>query len=85
MISDFKQIKQVFEETDQQLTSYIKIYIIGGAVLLYHGLKPATKDIDIILPDKESYNNFVKTLCSIGFSEKEPTETYNKMEINIIL
>jgi hypothetical protein len=54
-------------------------------VLLYHGLKPATKDIDIILPDKESYNNLVKTLCSIGFSEKEPTETYKKMEINIIL
>ena len=85
MISDFKQIKQVFEETDKQLTSNINIYIIGGAALLYHGLKPATKDIDILIPDKESYNNLVKTLCSIGFSEKEPTETYKKMEINIIL
>lgn len=85
MISDFNQIKKLFLEADQQLKSNIDIYIIGGAVLLYHGLKPATKDIDIILPNKESYNNLLKTLCSIGFSEKEPTETYKKMEINIIL
>ena len=85
MISDFKQIKEIFEETDQQLTSKIKIYIIGGAVLLYQGLKPATKDIDAILPNKESYNTILKTFISLGFKRKEPTETYKKMEVNVIL
>ena len=85
MISDFKQIEELFEETDQQLTSNINIYIIGGAVLLYQGLKPATKDIDAILPNKESYSTLLKALTSLGFKRKEPTETYKKMEINVIL
>lgn len=85
MISDFKQIKGIFEETDQQLTNNIKIYIIGGAVLLYQGLKPATKDIDVILPNKESYNTILKTFISLGFKRREPTETYKEMEVNVIL
>ena len=85
MISDFKQIEELFEETDQQLTSNINIYIIGGAVLLYQGLKPATKDIDVILPNKESYSALLKALTSLGFKRKESTETYKKMEINVIL
>lgn len=85
MISDFKQIKEIFEETEQQLTSNIKMYIIGGAVLLYQGLKPATKDIDVILPNKESYNTILETFISLGFKRKEPTETYKKMEVNVIL
>jgi len=85
MISDFKQIEELFGETDQQLTSTINIYIIGGAVLLYQGLKPATKDIDLILPNKESYNALLESLTSLGFKRKKPTETYKKMEINIIL
>jgi len=85
MISDFKQIQELFKETDQKLTSNINIYIIGGAVLLYQDLKAATKDIDVILPNKESYSTFLKALTSIGFKRKEPTETYKKMEINVIL
>lgn len=85
MISDFKQIQKFFEETNQQLTSNINIYIIGGIVLLYQGLKPATKDINVILPNKESYNAFLKALTSLGFKRKEPTEIYKKMEINAIL
>ncbi len=84
MISDFKQIQELFKETDQKLTSNINIYIIGGAVLLYQDLKAATKDIDVILPNKESYSTFLKALTSIGFKRKEPTETYKKMEINVI-
>lgn len=85
MISDFKQIKEIFEETDKQLTNNIKIYIIGGAALLYQGLKPATKDIDVILPNKGSYNTILETFTSLGFKRKEPTETYKKMEVNEIL
>jgi hypothetical protein len=85
MISDFKQIEELFEETDQQLTSNINIYIIGGIVLLCQGLKPATKDIDVILPNKESYSALLKALTSLGFKRKEPTEICKKMEINVIL
>ena len=85
MISDFKQIEELFKEIDQELTGKINIYVIGGAVLLYQGLKPATKDIDVILPNKESYDAFLKALISLGFKRRKPTETYKKMEINLII
>lgn len=85
MISDFNQIEELFKEADQQLNTTIDIYIIGGVVLLYQGLKNVTKDIDMILPNKESYDGIHKALSSLGFKPKEPTETYKKMEINIIL
>jgi hypothetical protein len=85
MISDFKQIQELFEETDQKLTRNVNIYIIGGAVLLYQSLKTATRDTDVILPNKESYSTLLKALTSIGFKRKEPTETYKKMEVNLIL
>ena len=85
MVSDFKQIGELFKEIDQELTSKINIYVIGGAVLLYQGLKPATKDIDVILPNKESYSALLKALTSLAFKRKKPTETYKKMEINVIL
>ena len=79
MISDFNQIEELFKEADQQLNTTIGIYIIGGAVLLYQGLKNVTKDIDMILPNKESYDDIHKALSSLGFKPKEPTETYKKM------
>ena len=85
MISDFKQIEGLFKEADTKLKIDIDIYIIGGAVLLYHGLKTITKDIDIILSNKESYDGVLKSLLSIGFKSKSPTEAYRKMEINAIL
>jgi len=34
MISDFKQIESLFTEIDHYLTIKVKIYVIGGVVLL---------------------------------------------------
>ena len=85
MISDFEQLEILFREIDQQLTSDVPVYIIGGVVLLVQGFKPATKDIDIILPNKETYAAFVNALKSVDFKKREPTEIYKKMEIDVIL
>lgn len=35
-ITEIKQIYDAFEEMDNYLTKKIDIYLIGGAVLLYH-------------------------------------------------
>lgn len=85
MISDFKQLEDLFKEIDKQLSDKVSIYVIGGAVLLYQGLKPATKDIDLILDDKETYEIFVNTLKNIEFKKKDPTGIYKKMGVNSIL
>lgn len=84
MISEFKELEKLFQEIDQQLKTEVKIYIIGGAALLYHDLKPATKDIDIIAVDENEYNAFKNVLKSIGFKIKTPAGVYIKMNLSSI-
>ena len=55
MISDFKQIESLFKEINQHLKIKVHIYIIGGIVLLYQGLKTATKDIDLVILEKQEF------------------------------
>lgn len=85
MISDFKQIIKAFEQINTHITKQTTIYLIGGAVLLHHGIKPATKDIDIILPNQTTYTHLLAAMTKLGYKEKIPTESYKKMQISTIL
>lgn len=85
MISEFKQIEDVFKEIDENLTNKVNVYVIGGAALLFEGLKPATKDIDLILKNENEFKIFNKTLIAINFKEEKPSALYKKMELNKIM
>jgi hypothetical protein len=85
MISDFKQIESLFKEIDQHLKNKVHIYIIGGVVLLYQGLKPATKDIDLVILRKHEFITFEQALKTVRFESKIPTGAYKKMNLNQIL
>ena len=85
MISDFKQIESIFKEIDQYLKIKIRIYVIGGVVLLYKKLKPATKDIDLIILEKHEFVAFEQALKTVRFESKIPTGVYKKMNLNQIL
>ena len=85
MISEFKQIEELFKEINENLTKKVNVYIIGGAALLFEGLKPATKDIDLILKNEDEFKIFNKTLITINFKEEKPSALYKKMELNKIM
>lgn len=85
MISEFKQIEDLFKEIDGKLTKKVNIYIIGGAALLFEGLKPATKDIDLILENESEFSIFNKALISLNFKQEVPTNAYKKMELDTIM
>jgi hypothetical protein len=85
MISDFKQIELLFKEIDQHLKNKVHIYIIGGVVLLHQGLKPATKDIDLVILAKHEFITFEQALKTVRFESKIPTGAYKKMNLNQIL
>lgn len=85
MISEFKQIKDLFVEIDEKLKQKVKIYIIGGAALLIEGLKSSTKDIDLILDNRDEFISFEKALISIKFRKDKPTSDYKKMELSGIM
>ena len=84
-ITDFTQISEAFEEIDKNITKKISVYLIGGAVLLYHGAKPGTKDIDLIVNSKEEYESLINTLKKNDFALEKPTREYHKLNLENIL
>jgi len=85
MISNFDEINELFKEINNSVSDKINIYVIGGAMLLYHGLKPATKDIDVIVFEKSEYTLFGNALTKIGFEPKVLTNEYKHLNLNEIL
>ncbi|MCK5031431.1 MAG: hypothetical protein KAR64_08190 [Thermoplasmatales archaeon] len=67
MISEFKQLEKLFHEIDKQLKTDVNIYVIGGVVLLYHGLKPATKDIDVLFKNQYGCADFFNAITELGY------------------
>ena|SRR3989344_1140697 len=53
----------------------IKIYMIGGCALSFKGLKPSTKDIDIIVTSKPDFNVINKAMLKSGFKSMTERES----------
>jgi len=66
------------------LDDKVHFYIIGGAVMLYHNLKTATKDVDIVVDTQKEFIATEKTLKKIGFKTKLSTAEYQKFDLNQI-
>ena len=49
--------------------------MIGGCALSFKGLKPATKDIDIIVTSKQDFNVFNKAMIKLGFKSMSERES----------
>ncbi|HOW29873.1 MAG TPA: nucleotidyltransferase [archaeon] len=84
-ITDFTQISEAFDEIDKNIRNKINVYLIGGAVLLYHNAKPGTKDIDLIVNSKEEYESLINTLKKNDFTLEKPTREYHKLNLENIL
>lgn len=70
MITEFKQIENLLKEMESYMEEKVQIYIIGGAALLEQGLKPATKDIDMVVATREEFVQVQKALEKYGFDKK---------------
>lgn len=84
MINNFQQIEDIFKEIDQVIPDKIKVYAIGGAVLLEQGLKAATKDIDLVVETKKEFIEFQHSLQKIGFKPQIPGKEYSRMNLSQI-
>lgn len=84
MISKFEQLDAVFNELDKTLNKEVHFYVIGGAAMLYHGLKVGTKDVDIVVDSQKEFIATEKALKAIGFIAKIPSTEYKKFDLNQI-
>lgn len=85
MISAFKDVELLLEKISSNLKEKASIYIIGGAALLSRGLKPSTKDIDVVVCSKEEYYAIRNALKSIGFNTKAALKGYEHLNISQLL
>lgn len=85
MISNFDFIKPLLEEIDALLDEKVTLYAIGGIVLMYRGLKPATKDIDLVVKDAKEYEQLRKLLVKIKFIPTKPEFGYDRFNLSQIL
>ena len=56
MITKFTQIEGLFEEISKELQTKVHCFVLGGAMLLYHGMKSVTKDIDLVVEKRAGYS-----------------------------
>ena len=82
MMTNFKQIETLFQEIDKTMNNKIKIYTIGGAVLLEQGLKVTTKDIDVIVETKKEFIELQHSLQTTGFKSQIPGKEYSRMNLS---
>ena len=82
MISRFDEIKRLFEELDSAVSRKVHFFMIGGGVLLFHGLKPATKDIDLVVATEEEFVECGNALKKIGFETKLPDSDYKHFNLS---
>jgi len=84
MISDFKELDNLFEEMDGITDKKAHLYVIGGAVLLYHRVKEATKDIDAVAGKESEFAAVQNTLKKLKFITQIPALGYSKTALSQI-
>lgn len=60
----------LFEEIGKNLSAQTTVYLIGGENMRMKGLKPRTKDLDIVVENKESYDQAMSALTKLGYEPK---------------
>jgi hypothetical protein len=63
----------------------LDVYLLGGCAMSYLRLKNATKDLDVVLRDREDLKRLGKALEAVGYSQsRPPTKEYVDMDTDAI-
>lgn len=58
---------KLFEDIGKNLQRTTRAFIIGGENMRIKGLKPRTKDVDIVVETKEDYDSIMDALTKLGY------------------
>ncbi|MCL2148501.1 MAG: hypothetical protein FWH47_04085 [Methanomassiliicoccaceae archaeon] len=85
MMTDYSQIRGLFVELDAYVLETTVVYLIGGAALMKRGMKPLTKDIDIVADSEGDFDVAHGALLSAGFRPALPSIGYERLALSQIL
>lgn len=58
----------LFKDIGKEIPFETDAYLLGGENMRLKGLKPRTKDCDLVVPDERSFNHIVESLKKIGYA-----------------
>ncbi len=73
---------KLFEEIGKNLQKQTRAFIIGGENMRIKGLKPRTKDVDVVLENTDDYNSIMDALTKLGYTPKGNIE-YSKEDLRL--
>ena len=79
---DREYVTKELRRLDGVLSEELSIYLLGGAVMTIAGLKPGTKDVDVIVEDERVHDILVASLEKCGYHLLQPqhlSRPYNEL------
>ena len=70
--------ESLFKLIADYLEKDITCIAIGGAAMMFHGYKTATKDIDLVFNNAADRGVFIKAIKSLGYSQKSMKLIYDE-------
>jgi hypothetical protein len=70
----------LFIAIGKKLKRKINVYAVGGTAMIFHGLKDATLDIDLVFENKEDRQEFIEAIKSLGYYYLDARVIYKKNE-----
>ncbi len=74
---------QLFEEIGSKLATPIDVYLFGGENMRKKGIKPRTKDCDVVVTDEAHREEFIRTLEMLGYNsvnKRDFTQDDNRVD-----
>jgi hypothetical protein len=80
-----KYIESELKRIGKRIPKKIEIVLIGGANMMYRGLKAATKDVDIVVMQTNDLKMFSETLVDSGYFEvKRLSKEYTNLGASVV-
>ncbi len=80
-----ESLRSGLEQLGEALETEVDAYLLGGGNLILRGLKDSTKDLDIVVEDREDFMALGETLRGMGYEERRDLEeAYEKLDPAVI-
>jgi hypothetical protein len=74
-------LEDMFRKIGKRLPKKVEAFLLGGGAMCFRNQKNATKDLDLVFKDLNSFNAFASAIAKLGFAKPKKVETeYKEME-----
>ncbi|UCE37549.1 MAG: nucleotidyltransferase [Thermoplasmata archaeon] len=83
---NLKYIENELKNIGKRIPKKVKVVLIGGANMMYRGLKAATKDVDLVIMDPNDLKLFSEALFDLGYFEvKHLSKEYTNLGASSVM